>query len=558
MRALLLVCVFAVNLPGADPRAVSIFPFTGQRGVAFTATVRGANLKDARAAYLETEGLRVTVESAAPEVVPPGMPKPRTPMDAVRIRVETAPTLPPGRYPLRLVTPSGVSNALPLLVTGEDVVSEPSGSHELPETAVPVPALPVTFSGRIDTRGESDFYVFDARAGETLTFQAISGLPSIGAPGGNANGFDPSLSIYESAGSWFDPKRVNRIAFNDEPLWVIGRATDAHLVHTFAKPGRYYLRLEAFSGQGGADYGYQLKIQRGAVPPDAPPVKDDWEERSYQRKLSSNRLNELAARGGKPQTQKSIETYRMGGEFKLPATLEGAIAKPGEWHRAKFRADGPADIAIEVETPDTAPPLFNPVIRMLDSNGEEVVTNVFAGRGACTGALTKGLVAKAIFPLRNPGEYTVEVRDVTADLAAPDFRYRVQIRPQIPHIGGVRIEEDHINLAPDGARTVRVSFDREEDYRGAVAVQVENLPDGVTALAAADFEPDKDPPPYPGKRERYVPRTERTVVAFTAAKDAPLMTVPRAVRITVRPVMDGRPGPVIASKQIPLMVVEKP
>jgi hypothetical protein len=558
MRALLLVCVFAVNLPGADPRAVSIFPFTGQRGVAFTATLRGVNLKDARAAYLEKEGLRVTVESAAPEVLPPGMPKPRTPMDAVRIRVETSADTPPGRYPLRLLTPSGVSNALPLLITADAVASEPAGSHELPESAVPVPALPVTYSGRIDTRGESDFYVFDATAGETITFQAISGLPSIGAPGGNANGFDPSLSIYEPAGSWFDPKRVNRIAFNDEPLWVIGRATDAHLVHTFAKAGRYYLRLEAFSGQGGADYGYQLKIQRGAFPPDAPPAKDDWEERTYQRKLSANRLNELAARGGKPQTQKSIETYRMGGEFKLPATLEGAIAKPGEWHRSKFRAEGPTDIAIEVETPDTAPPLFNPVIRMLDSNGEEVVTNVFAGRGACTGALTKGLVAKAIFPLRNPGEYTVEVRDVTADLAAPDFRYRVQIRPQIPHIGGVRIEADHINIAPDGASTVRVSFDREEDYRGAVAVQVDNLPPGVSALAAADFEPDKDPPPYPGKRERYVPRTERTVVAFTAAKDAPVMTAPRAVRITVRPVIDGRPGAVIASKQIPLMVVEKP
>jgi hypothetical protein len=172
--------------------------------------------------------------------------------------------------------------------------------------------------------------------------------------------------------------------------------------------------------------------------------------------------------------------------------------------------------------------------------------------------LNKGLVSKAIYPLRNPGEYTVEVRDVTSDFGGPDFRYRVQIRPQVPHLGVVKIEEDHINLAPGGAKTVRVSFDREEDYRGAVAVSVEGLPAGVEALAAADFEPDKDPPPYPGKRERFVPRTERTVLAFSAAADASLLEMPRVVKVTVRPVVDGKPGAVIASKQIPLMVVAKP
>src|SRR6185295_6503441 len=137
--------------------------------------------------------------------------------------------------------------------------------------------------------------------------------------------------------------------------------------------------------------------------------------------------------------------------------------------------------------------------------------------GACTGALNKGLTAKTIYPLRNPGEYTVEVRDVTADQGDAGFRYRVQVRPQVPHLGKILIEEDHINLAPGGAKTVRVTFDREEDYRGAVAVSVEGLPEGVTTLAAADYEPDKDPPMYPGKRERYIPRTERTVLAFSVA-----------------------------------------
>jgi hypothetical protein len=147
---------------------------------------------------------------------------------------------------------------------------------------------------------------------------------------------------------------------------------------------------------------------------------------------------------------------------------------------------------------------------------------------------------------------------VTSDSGDATFRYRVLVRPQVPHLGNLVIDEDHINLARGGAKTVRVTFDREEDYRGAVAVTVENLPEGVSALAAADYEPDTDPPMYPGKRERYVPRTERMVLAFTASEGAPAMSEPRVAVVTVRPLVDGKPGAVVATKSIPVMMVVKP
>ena len=168
------------------------------------------------------------------------------------------------------------------------------------------------------------------------------------------------------------------------------------------------------------------------------------------------------------------------------------------------------------------------------------------------------MAAKVIYPLRNPGEYTIEARELTADSGEAGFRYKVMVRSQVPHLGKVLIEEDHINLAPGGAKTVRVTFDREEDYRGAVAVSVDGLPEGVSVFAAADYEPDKDPPPFPGKRERYTARTERTVLAFSVAEGAPLMEMPKVVRVVVRPVADGKQGVIIGSKQIPIMVVAKP
>jgi len=547
-----------------EPNLVSVHPFSGQRGSTFAVTVRGNALRGATSVFADAP-LTVAIEGTEAEPPAEGSGRNRGTFDLVRLRVQVAADAKPGRHSFRLVTSGGVSNALPLHVTEHPVTAEPEGSHETAETAVPVSSLPAIFAGRLLRRGESDYYAVDGKAGQTLTFEVISGLPSIGAPGGNARGFDPSLTIFEPSGSWFDPKRINRIAFNDEPLWVIGRPTDAHLAYRFEKAGRYLLRIEAFSGQGGPDYSYQLKVLPGEAPQDVAARAGAWEERSFTRRLSPNRLNELAQRGGKPQDQKSIETYRAApiaaGDaplFKLPGTLEGELAEPGQAHRGRFHLDGPQDIAIEVEAPAAAPPLFNPIVRLLNAAGDEVATNVLAGRGACSGALTKSLQAKTIVPMRDPGDYTVEIREITSDLGGPDFRYRVQVRPQVPHIGQVNMDVDHLNLAPGDAKTVRVVFDREEDYRGAIVVAAESLPPGVQALAGADFEPDKDPPLSRSKRERYTPRSERSVLVFTASAGAPPTAQPQVVQLVVRPVVDGAPGAIVATKPFPVMVTVKP
>ncbi len=546
----------ASSSPG-DPTAKSVFPFTGKAGMTFLASVRGSNLAKTSAVFVEGAPFTATVEPA--EIEAPGSTAPAPGQDdIVRLRVQVNENAMPGRYPFRLMTPHGISNALPIFIVEQPVLTEPDGSHETPETAVAVEKFPVVLSGKIARHGETDYYAFDAAAGQTMTFQAITGLPSTGAPGGNAVGFDPSIALYEPSGSWFDPKRINRIAFNDEPLWVIGKPTGAYLVHSFEKSGRYLLRIEAFSGQGGPDYGYQIKITTGETPQDPEPADTNWQERDFKRTLSGNRLNELAERGGKPKNEKPIETYTIKSAFKIPGTIEGGLTQPGEAQRTHFHLDGPQDIAIEVETPADTTPLFNPIVRLLGAGGQEVATNIFASHDNCTNEMSKSISAKTVVPLRDAGDYTVEIRDTTPDHVDPGFRYRVQIRPQVPHVGVVKISDDHVNLSPGIAKTVRVMFDLEEGYEGAVAVTAESLPAGVQALSGADFEPDKDPPPFSSKRERYTPRTERAVVVFTAAPDAAITTMPQIVQLVVRPVMDGKLGAIIGTKQIPLTVVAKP
>ncbi|MCC6389197.1 MAG: hypothetical protein IT167_01245 [Bryobacterales bacterium] len=557
-------CAAAVNKPAPrpDPKVLSVHPFTAQRGAALTVTVRGSGLQGASGVFAGAAPFRVVTEGVEPE--PKGEANSKVAIDLVRMRVEVAADAKPGRYPFRLITPHGVSNAIPLFVSELPVTPEPEGSHESPDTAVAVPSSPALFAGRLGHRGEADFYRFRAKTGETLTFQVISGLPQIAAGGSGATvpNFDPSLTIYEAGTSWFDSSRLKRIAYNDEPTWVAGKGTDAYLVHRFEQTGDFLLRVEAFAGQGGPDYSYQLKVVPGERPEDLPPASRGTDDRAFARALGVDRLNELAARGGDAAKHSSVETYRAAAGpadaaplFKLPGTIEGAIERPGEVQRARFQLDGPRDIAIEVETPGAAPPYFNPVVRMLNAAGEEVATNVFAGKGACSGALTKSLQAKAIVPIREAGTYTMEVRDVTADFGGADFRYRVQVRPRIPHVGKVLMNADHVNLAQGEATSIRVVFDREEGYLGGIAVAAEALPAGVQALVGADFEAEKDPPTFTGKRERYEPRTERAVVVLSAAKDAAPMPQPRMIRLVARPVSGGKLGPVLATKSIPLMVI---
>ena len=193
----------------------------------------------------------------------------------------------------------------------------------------------------------------------------------------------------------------------------------------------------------------------------------------------------------------------------------------------------------------------------MNAKGEEVASNIFAGKGACTGAMTKSMQAKTILPLRDTGDYTLEIRDATADLAGADFQYRVQVRPQVAHVGQVKIDADSVNIAQGQAKVIRVVFDREEDYQGAVAVSAESLPPGVSAMAGADFEPDKDPPPAIGKRERYMPRAERIVLVLTASAEAPVSAEPQEIRLLVRPLVGGKQGEVLSSKTIPMMVLPK-
>src|SRR5882672_260249 len=111
MRALCLVigatlCLAAEPRARVDPKAISIYPFSAQSGSTLTATLRGTGLAGATAVSTGEAPLKIAVDGVETEGK----------SDLVKLRVEVAAGAKPGRYPIRLITANGVSNALPLHV----------------------------------------------------------------------------------------------------------------------------------------------------------------------------------------------------------------------------------------------------------------------------------------------------------------------------------------------------------------------------------------------------------------------------------------------------------
>ena len=241
--------------------------------------------------------------------------------------------------------------------------------------------------------------------------------------------------------------------------------------------------------------------------------------------------------------------------MKVPGIVEGMISEAGETQKIAFRVTGAQDLVLEVETPNATTPLFNPVVRVLDSTGHEVVTNVYTQLNNCGAFMMKTIQPKTIASFHAAGDYTLQIHDITTDKGDPNFVYRVLLRPQIPHVGKVELEQERVNLTPGKTQQVSVAIEREEDYSGTVALSVEGLPTGVQAVAGSEPAEEKPPLMNAGKAERYFPKSQKSVLVLVAAPDAPLTILPQTARVVVRPIVESKVAPTIASEIVPVMVV---
>jgi hypothetical protein len=594
---LALTSVWAEPSPGekADPTLKSISPLGGRQDSRFDAVVRGQDLQGAQVVWFDCPQLKAQVRSIReiePEpdterpYVSPGKKEEKKPFQEVRLRVEIDPAAHLGAHALHLVTPRGVSDARWLLVDSEPVIPETEEPHETPTQAQSLD-FPVVVNGKLASSGELDYYSFQVEAGQELQLEVRANwFPQ----GPAADLVDPELVLYETGGSWFDPDRGRRLEVRD--LWrpPLGdffskghQMVTAHRLprvrRVFAEAGRYVAQVGTLDGSGGPDYSYQLRILPLDSSTNQQPERwgplvsvhatglDTWERHDFTAEMGANRLDRLQARTGSSETslpalsvlpeREPNDAPEQAHPIPVPTLLQGAVDSALDVDWFQIRVKEGEKLAFEIETPDASPPVFNPKIRVMEANGErELVTNIYRWIAGDGDDWIKRIEPKTIYSFGGDEEYLVQVRDLTARNGSSSFRYRILIRPQIPHMGKIDVMESRINLARGEAAKLTVITEQEEGYSGDISLEVENLPPGVRVSTATQVEEETPPPLNDGAKELYLPKSQKAIILLAASADAPLTRLPQVLRVMARPVVEGKIGTPALVREVPLMVLK--
>jgi hypothetical protein len=588
----LVVVSFSLAPCSLAQKIASVFPLGAPRGSSATLEIRGQDFDGAYAVWFEAKGIAGQIKKIEPVEADnteggDGQKQPKKWFRAL-VDLKIDPSAGVGRHMVRLVSPRGMSAGHPFVVTADPVVLESRSAHADPEHAQPL-EVPTLLAGKLWEKGEVDFYSFDASPGVEIAFRAVSNQ----ATPVNGGGFDAmQFTVYEPGGTWFDPHRPIRLASSSLP----------RLSYKFSKRGRHFLEVGAFSGISGPDVVYLLLIvpkRTGVLAEtrllaDVPELQESGLEpirEAFSRRLERSRVDALSARtvavsnlekrnamnptlasaagssavaqggslkqspGQQPQSIVTPSDSVAAVELSGPLLLEGVIDRPNKADSYKLRLKSGQHLAFELETPEATVPEFNPMVKLLDHDGQEVFNNVWFRVGPVVESRLKSLQSKILYNFERDGEYTLQVRDLTPRFGNASFKYRVLIRPQVPHIGKIAVKEEIINVRPGKAEKLTLTVAEEEGYSGAVAVAVENLPPGVQALTSTEVPPDPEPLLDKGKMEQFVAKNERVEILVAAGMDAPPSTLPRIARLVARAVVEGVVGPPVWSQDMPVMVV---
>jgi len=604
-RALLILLIAAAvrfELPAqnlsskrTEPEISSVFPLAGKQGSSWEVEVRGSGLEGTYAVWFDCDTVGASVKAVQPidldaeKQDQPNSGKEKTPKKGQRVLldVQSDSGAPPGAHMFRLVSNRGLSNALSLYVTVENVVIEQSPPSSLPGGFQRVD-WPAMVAGRISKEGEVDYYAVEVPGGRDLLFE----VDSLGGS------LDPVVTLFEPSGSWLNSDRLTRLAFNDDA----SNRSAAALSYHFRKSGRYVVGVAAFVGLGGPDFSYQLHIasSSAASAPSltgkterlAHALKKRWRERDFARNIEADRVIELRSRtvqtlnpAGKSEaepviehTHKPPEEARAGGlmpvlpmvketepnddrlttamSVPIPAIVEGTVERAGDVDFFKIKVEAGQSIVFEIQTERALPPLFNPRLELWTTGGEEVLTNVYQRIGGDGDDWLQSLEPKVIHTFDQGGEYCVKLRDLTSRNGSHDFAYRLLIRDQIPHVGDIEIKEDRFNLTRGEAKTLTISAGQEEGFGGQIAVRIEDLPSGVIVLPAADVATAQGPPFAKVHPEKFVPKTQIVTLMLIANADAPITRMPGWAKVNVQPIVAGQLGTPFLVKDLAIMVVD--
>jgi len=472
------------RLEAVEPSVSYIFPAGGQRGQQVQVRVGGHFLLGEATFTMSGPGITAsptvketdTIWFEGPIIPQPASQRsedyPRDHAGTVTIADDT----PVGYRRWHVQTSQGITPSMLFMVGDLPEVIE----QEIDGAPVPTKVtVPVTINGRIFPREDVDLWTFQAKAGETCWAEVHAAR--LGYP------LQAHLAVYGPDGEMLA----------DDSGTSGG---DPFVTFTAPRDGEYQLRIHDSNFGGLQHYVYRLSIDR------APYVRHYYPLGGRRRselslELSGPGLEQATAEVELPQegtdawvrpswNDKSLnpvllelgddlevleaEPNQTAAEAKtlpVPGVANGRIGTAGDVDLWAWQAQAGVTYRLEVAAARLGSPLDG-VLTIKDANGKTLATADDDG-GAADPALN--------FNPPAAGTYYVQVAERFTNRSGPQFAYRLKAMPVAPQPSfEFRGLPEVINVEPGTPARLRFTVVRQGGFDGAIQVEAENLPEGVT------------------------------------------------------------------------------
>jgi hypothetical protein len=488
--------LLAVSAHAAAPLIQDISPHGAQRGKTFTLYLRGEGL--ALSAQVKTT-LPGTFSRLTRSKAPPSA-EAKTYPSVLPFLVNIPADAPTDFYPIRVITPDGISNVVLFSVGDFPEIEEADAPAQAQRITVPV-----TINGKLESNVaggavDIDNYVFHAKAGQNLIFEVEA------RRAGSA--IDPAIEIFDSAGGL--------IAKNDD---APGLGVDSRLDVTFPKAGDYRLQIHDSKYSIQAVNFYRLRIGKWNYAEGMFPL--GWKRgETADVTFSGGNLKQPVhvAAGGPIRTfSPALPTpfaLSDGPEELEPATLpaplhentvmNGRISKAHEIDRYQLAVEPGQNWVFELSAASLGTSQLDGLLTIYDAAGKKLT---HGDQGSGLDPVLSFTVPKDIH------EISIAVEDLLGR-GGDAYAYRLQARRQLPDFIA-ELLTPYVNVPAGGTAQVNVQVQRR-GYVGDIRLKIPNLPPGVTVsgghipseAAAQNFNNDNA-----GRR------TARSTLTLVAAPD---------------------------------------
>lgn len=461
-----------------------IHPLSIRRGETTVVTIdTNGDVKTAYKALIQGEGITAKI-----------LPRQKKqPAGIVEVELTVAEDVPVGPREIRIATKEAVTTAGRVYVTDLPIAMESARNDEL-QDAQEI-ELPIALNGRVERTLDMDWYKFQAKAGQRVTFavRAVRLHDTIHKIGRFINHFDAMLILTDENGV--------ELALNDDHY-----RADPLLSYEFTKDGTYYLCLREATYKGNAFYTYTLVGTTGRWPthplPLAVPVGTSAAVHlfgpGYDEPLAAKLTIPDSARVGFPfltqaesidgpepellfmtsdlETVMESETDKPtdAQHLQLPVGVAGVIGRPGDVDAFTFEAKKGTTYEFEVVGRRLYTALDSQ-LAIFDAKGKRLAVNDddrdFLGQQSKDSKITWKAPADAT--------YRLELSDMMSQ-GGPEYAYHLFARTAEPDFQ-ITCNPDLAMIGPKSRTPIYVKVHRFHGFDEPVALTVESLPAGVTA-----------------------------------------------------------------------------